>query len=206
MKYDVINLDNKNVGSVELADDIFGIDVREDIIARVIDWQLAKRRAGTHSAKGISDISGTTKKPFKQKGTGHARQGSLRSPQFRGGAVIFGPVVRSHAYSLPKKIKALGLRSALSEKAKNGKLIVVDSVEIAEPKTKDLSARLQKLGWNATLVIDNPEASVNFVLASSNIVGLDILPPEGANVYDIVKSETLVITKDAIELLEARLK
>lgn len=206
MKYDVINLDNKNVGSVDLADDIFGIDVREDIIARVIDWQLAKRRAGTHSTKGISDISGTTKKPFKQKGTGHARQGSLRAPQFRGGATIFGPVVRSHAYDLPKKIRALGLRSALSEKVKTGKLVVVDSVEISEPKTKDLSARLEKLGWNGTLVIGNPETSVNFALASANIVGVDMLPPEGANVYDIVKSETLVITKDAIEHLEARLK
>ena len=206
MKYDVINLDNKNVGSVDLADDIFGIDVREDIIARVIDWQLAKRHAGTHSTKGISDISGTTKKPFKQKGTGHARQGSLRAPQFRGGATIFGPVVRSHAYDLPKKIRALGLRSALSEKVKTGKLVVVDSVEISEPKTKDLSARLEKLGWNGTLVIGNPETSVNFALASANIVGVDMLPPEGANVYDIVKSETLVITKDAIEHLEARLK
>lgn len=206
MKYDVINLDNKNVGSVDLADDIFGIDVREDIIARVIDWQLAKRRTGTHSTKGISDISGTTKKPFKQKGTGHARQGSLRAPQFRGGATIFGPVVRSHAYDLPKKIRALGLRSALSEKVKTGKLVVVDSVEISEPKTKDLSARLEKLGWNGTLVIGNPETSVNFALASANIVGVDMLPPEGANVYDIVKSETLVITKDAIEHLEARLK
>ncbi len=206
MKYDVINLDNKNVGSVDLSDDIFGVEVRTDIIARVIDWQLAKRRAGTHSTKGISDISGTTKKPFKQKGTGHARQGSLRSPQFRGGATIFGPVVRSHAYSLPKKIRALGLCSALSDKAKTGKLVVVDSIEIAEPKTKDLSARLAKLGWKDTLVIGKPETSVNFAMASANIVGVDMLPPEGANVYDIVRSETLVITKDAIEHLEARLK
>jgi len=206
MKYDVIDLDNKKVASVDLSDAIFGVEVREDIIARVIDWQLAGRRAGTHKTKGISDVSGTTKKPFKQKGTGNARQGSLRSPQFKGGATIFGPVVRDHSYSLNKKIRALGLKSALSEKAKNGKLVIVDSLEIAEPKTKALSEKLGKLGWENTLVINIPENSVNFALASSNIVGIDMLPPEGANVYDIVKRDTLVVAKDALEKLEARLQ
>lgn len=206
MKYDVIDLDKNKIGSVDLADEVFGVEIRKDILARVIDWQLAKRRAGTHATKGISEISGTTKKPFKQKGTGNARQGSLRSPQFRGGATIFGPVVRSHAYSLPKKIRALGLRIALSEKAKSGKLVVIDSVKIDAPKTKEVSARLQKLGWGSALVLDKPEAAVNFSLAVSNIVGIDVLPPEGANVYDIVKRDTLVLTKDAIEHLEARLK
>ena len=206
MKYDVIDLDNKKVSSVDLSDDIFKAEVREDIIARVIDWQLACRRQGTHATKDISGVSGTTKKPFKQKGTGNARQGSLRSPQFRGGATIFGPVVRSHAYSLPKKIRAMGLKSALSEKVANGKLFILDSVEIAKPKTKDLSAKIAKMNWGKTLVIDMPEESVNFALASSNIVGLDVLPPEGANVYDIAKRDTLVITKSALEKLEARFK
>ncbi len=206
MKYDVIDLDNKKVASVDLSDAIFGVEVREDIIARVIDWQLAGRRAGTHKTKGISEVSGTTKKPFKQKGTGNARQGSLRSPQFKGGATIFGPVVRDHAYSLNKKIRALGLKSALSEKAKSGKLVIVDSLNIAEPKTKALSEKVSKLGWENALVINVPENSVNFALASSNIVGIDMLPPEGANVYDIVKSDTLVVAKDALEKLEARLQ
>lgn len=206
MKYDVIDLDNNKVSSVDLSDAIFGVEVREDIIARVIDWQLAGRRAGTHKTKGISEVSGTTKKPFKQKGTGNARQGSLRSPQFKGGATIFGPVVRDHSYSLNKKIRALGLKSALSEKVKNGKLVVVDSLEIKEPKTKDLSVKLDKLGWKNALVINIPENSVNFSLASSNIVGIDMIPPEGANVYDIVKRDTLVVAKDALEKLEARLQ
>ena len=206
MKYDVIDLDNNKVSSVDLSDAIFGVEVREDIIARVIDWQLAGRRAGTHKTKGISEVSGTTKKPFKQKGTGNARQGSLRSPQFKGGATIFGPVVRDHSYSLNKKIRALGLKSALSEKVKNGQLVVVDSLEIKEPKTKDLSVKLDKLGWKNALVINIPENSVNFSLASSNIVGIDMIPPEGANVYDIVKRDTLVVAKDALEKLEARLQ
>ena len=206
MKYDVIDLDNKKVASVDLSDAIFGVEVREDIIARVIDWQLAGRRAGTHKTKGISDVSGTTKKPFKQKGTGNARQGSLRSPQFKGGATIFGPVVRDHSYSLNKKVRALGLKSALSEKVKSGKLFIVDSLDIAEPKTKALSEKLGKLGWDNALVINIPENSVNFALASSNIVGIDMLPPEGANVYDIVKRDTLVVAKDALVKLEERLQ
>src|SRR5438046_2881852 len=142
MKLTVRNLDNQEVGDIELAEEVFGLPVRRDILARVVNWQLAKRRAGTHKTKGISDISGTTKKPYKQKGTGRARQGSLRSPQFRGGAVIFGPVVRSHEFGLQKKVRRLGLKTALSAKQAEGKLIVIDAAQLDEPKTKALRARL----------------------------------------------------------------
>ena len=146
MKLTVRNLDNQEVGDIELAEEVFGLPVRRDILARVVNWQLAKRRAGTHKTKGISDISGTTKKPYKQKGTGRARQGSLRSPQFRGGAVIFGPVVRSHAFDLQKKVRRLGLKTALSAKQAEGKLIVIDEAQIGDAKTKVLRARLDGLG------------------------------------------------------------
>ena len=147
MKLTVRNLDNQEVGDIELADAVFGLPVRRDILARVVNWQLAKRRAGTHKAKGVSDISGTSKKPYKQKGTGRARQGSLRSPQFRGGAVIFGPVVRSHAFDLQKKVRRLGLKTALSAKQAEGKLIVIDAAKLDEAKTKALRARFDALGW-----------------------------------------------------------
>src|SRR3954452_11741906 len=149
MKLAVRNLDNKEVGDIELADEVFGLPVRRDILARVVNWQLAKRRAGTHKAKGISEIQGTTKKPYKQKGTGRARQGSLRSPQFRGGAVIFGPVVRSHAHDLPKKVRKLALKTALSAKAAEGKFVVLDRAAAADHKTKALAGRLDKLGWGS---------------------------------------------------------
>src|SRR5471030_1496382 len=147
MKLTVRNLDNQEVGDIELADAVFGLPVRCDILARVVNWQLAKRRAGTHKAKGVSDISGTSKKPYKQKGTGRARQGSLRSPQFRGGAVIFGPVVRSHAFDLQKKVRRLGLKTALSAKLSEGRLIVLDRAAIDTPKTKVLAERFASLGW-----------------------------------------------------------
>ena len=171
----------------------------------MVNWQLAKRRSGNHKTKGISDIRGTTKKPYKQKGTGNARQGSLRSPQFRGGAVIHGPVVRSHAFDLPKKVRKLALRVALSSKAADGKLIVLDAAKAATPKTKDLAGRLGKLGWNSVLVIDG-EVDDNFASASRNIPHVNVLPSVGANVYDILRADTLVLTKDAVEMLEARLK
>src|SRR5258706_14356643 len=148
MKLTVRNLDNQEVGDIELAEEVFGLPVRRDILARVVDWQLAKRRAGTHKTKGISEISGTTKKPYRQKGTGRARQGSLRSPQFRGGARIFGPVVRDHAYDLPKKVRKLGLKTALSVKQAEGKLIVVDSLG-ESAKTKELAQAFAKLGWTS---------------------------------------------------------
>src|SRR5437763_3260209 len=156
MKLTVRNLDNQEVGDIELSEAVFGLPVRRDSLARVVNWQLSKRRAGTHQTKGISDISGTTKKPYRQKGTGRARQGSLRSPQFRGGAVIFGPVVRSHEFGLQKKVRKLGLKTALSAKQAEGKLIVIDTATVAEAKTKGLRARFDALGWESVLIIDGP--------------------------------------------------
>ncbi len=206
MKIDVVNLDANTVGSVELADEVFGVEVRRDILARMVNYQLAKRRAGTHKTKQIGDVSGTTKKPYKQKGTGRARQGSLRSAQFRGGGVIFGPVVRSHAHDLPKKVRALALKVALSAKAAEGKLVVLEKAATATPKTKDLAARLAKLNLANALFIDGAQLDTNFALASRNLPFIDVLPSQGANVYDILRRDTLVLTKDAVQALEARLK
>ena len=206
MKLNVVTLDNTPAGTIEVADAVFGAPVRADILARMVNYQLAKRRAGTHKTKGISDISGTTKKPFAQKGGGRARQGSLRSPQFRGGAVIFGPVVRSHAHDLPKKVRRLALRTALSSKQAEGKLIVVDDVKVDAPKTSALADRFRKLGWASVLVVDGAQVDVNFARAARNIPNVDVLPSVGANVYDILRRDVLVLTKSAVEQLEARLK
>jgi len=206
MKLKVHNLDNKEVGDIELADEVFGLPVRGDILARVVNWQLAKRRAGTHKAKGISDISGTTAKPYKQKGTGRARQGSRRSPQFRGGAVIFGPVVRSHEFGLQKKVRRLGLKTALSAKQAEGKLIVIDAATVAEAKTKALRAQFETLGWASVLIIDGAAVDEGFAKAARNLPKVDVLPQQGANVYDILRRDTLVLTRAAVEQLEARLK
>jgi large subunit ribosomal protein L4 len=206
MKLKVHNLDNKEVGDIELADEVFGLPVRGDILARVVNWQLAKRRAGTHKAKGISDISGTTAKPYKQKGTGRARQGSRRSPQFRGGAVIFGPVVRSHEFGLQKKVRRLGLKTALSAKQAEGKLIVIDAATVAEAKTKALRAQFDTLGWASVLIIDGATVDEGFAKAARNLPKVDVLPQQGANVYDILRRDTLVLTRAAVEQLEARLK
>jgi len=206
MKLKVHNLDNKEVGDIDLADEVFGLPVRGDILARVVNWQLAKRRAGTHKAKGISDISGTTKKPYKQKGTGRARQGSLRSPQFRGGAVIFGPVVRSHEFGLQKKVRKLGLKTALSAKQAEGKLVVIEAASVAETKTKALRAQFATLGWESVLIIDGAAVDEGFARAARNLPKVDVLPSVGANVYDILRRDTLVLTRAAVEQLEARLK
>jgi large subunit ribosomal protein L4 len=206
MKTLVKNLDNQDVGEIELDDSIFGLDVRKDLLARAVNWQLAKRRAGTHKAKGISDIQGTTKKPYRQKGTGRARQGSTRSPQFRGGAAIFGPVVRSHEFDLPKKVRKLALKTALSAKQSDGKLIVIEALSAENHKTKLLAARLEGLGLESALLIDGSELDKNFVLAARNLPKVDVLPQEGANVYDILRRDTLVLTRRAVEALEARLK
>jgi large subunit ribosomal protein L4 len=205
MKLKVHSLDNKEVGDIDLADEVFGLPVRSDILARVVNWQLAKRRAGTHKTKGISDISGTTKKPYKQKGTGRARQGSLRSPQFRGGAVIFGPVVRSHEFGLQKKVRKLGLKTALSAKQAEGKLVVIDAASVAEAKTKALRAQFATLGWESVLIIDGA-VDEGFAKAARNLPKVDVLPQQGANVYDILRRDTLVLTRQAVEQLEARLK
>jgi large subunit ribosomal protein L4 len=205
MRATVRTLDNQEVGDIELADEVFGLPVRRDILARVVNWQLAKRRSGTHKTKGISEISGTTRKPYKQKGTGRARQGSLRSPQFRGGAVIFGPVVRSHEFGLQKKVRRLGLKTALSAKQAEGKLVVIDAAQVDEPKTKALRARFDALGWDSVLIIDGA-INDDFARAARNLPKVDVLPTQGANVYDILRRDTLVLTRDAVQQLEARLK
>jgi large subunit ribosomal protein L4 len=206
MKVDVIDLDAKNVGSIDLADEVFGADVRADLLQRCVEWQRAKRRAGTHKTKVVSEIRGTTAKPYRQKGTGRARQGSLRSTQFRGGATMFGPVVRSHATKLPKKVRKAALRSALSAKQAAGALVVLDAAKSEDPKTKALAARIGKLGWGSVLIIDGAEVDAGFSRAARNIPGIDVLPSAGANVYDILNRETLVLTRDAVSALEARLK
>ena len=206
MKLAVTNLENKKTGEIELAEAVFGLPIRRDILARAVNWQLAKRRQGTHKTKGISDVQGTTKKPYKQKGTGHARQGSLRSPQFRGGAVIFGPVVRSHEHGLPKKVRKLALKTALSSKQAEGKLVVVDTLSAKNAKTKEIAGKLDKLGWTSVLLIDGPAVDENLRRAAANIKGVDLLPQQGANVYDILRRDLLVLSKAAVEHLEARLK
>lgn len=206
MKCDVISLENKKVGSVELDEAIFGAPVRADLMARTVNWQLAKRRAGTHLVKGRSEVKGTTKKAFKQKGTGSARQGNKKAPHMRGGGVAFGPVLRDHGFSLQKKVRKLALKSALSSKQADGKLVVLDEAKMKLVKTSDLVKSLAKLGWGRALVIDGAEIDGNFNLAASNIVGLNVLPTQGANVYDILRSDTLVLTKDAVEKLVERLK
>ena len=206
MKVDVINLDAKNVGSIDLADEVFGAEVRNDLLQRCVEWQLAKRRAGTHKVKVVSEIRGTTAKPHRQKGTGRARAGSLRSTQFRGGATMFGPVVRSHAYKLPKKVRKAALRSALSAKQAAGELVVLDEAKATDSKTKALAQRLGKLGWGSVLIIDGATVDAGFSRAARNIPGVDLLPSAGANVYDILHSQTLVLTKEAVSALEARLK
>jgi len=206
MKLKIKNLDAADVGEIDLADEVFGAPVRSDLLARVVNWQLSKRRSGNHKTKGISDIQGTTKKPFAQKGGGRARQGSLRSPQFRGGARIFGPVVRSHEFDLPKKVRKLGLKIALSSKAADGKLVILDSAEVKEGKTKQLAQRLGKLGLSSVLFIDGEKVNDLFARAARNLPHVDVLPEMGANVYDILRRDTLVLTKAAVERLEARLK
>lgn len=206
MKLDILNLDAETVGQIELSEDVFGLPTRADILARMVNWQLNKRRQGTHATKIIGQISGTTKKPYKQKGTGRARQGSLRSPQFRGGAVIFGPTPRSHATDLPKKVRKLALKTALSSKREEGKLVILDAARTDTHKTKALAARFAKLGFQSVLFIDGSNLDENFVRAARNIPKIDVLPEHGANVYDILRHDTLVLTRNAVEQLEARLK
>jgi large subunit ribosomal protein L4 len=210
MKFKVTDIDSKAHGELDLADDvfkdIFERPVRRDILARCVNWQLAKRRSGNHKTKEIGDISGTTKKPYSQKGTGRARQGSLRSPQFRGGATIFGPVVRDHAHDLNKKVRKLALKTALSAKQKEGKLIVWNGTAGASGKTKEIAAKLKMLDIKSLLVIDGPTVDEKFALAARNIPNVDVLPQQGANVYDILRRDTLVLTKAAVEHLVERLK
>jgi large subunit ribosomal protein L4 len=203
MKLDIHNFDAEAAGSAELPDEIFGIAPRKDIMARVVHWQLSKRRSGNHKTKGMGEVSGTTRKPFKQKGTGNARQGSLRAPQFRTGGVVHGPVVRDHGYSLNKKVRRLGLLSALSQKAADGKLVILDALG-AVAKTKDVAAKVKKFGWSSALIVD-AAVDQDFLRASRNVHGLDILPVIGANVYDILQHDVLVITQAGIDGLKERL-
>jgi len=206
VKTDVLTLDNKKAGSVDLSDEVFGLPSRPDILARVINWQLAKRRAGTHTTKSTGEVVGSTAKLGRQKGGGRARHGSRKTHIFVGGAVAHGPVQRSHAHKLPKRIRALGLKTALSVKQAEGKLMILENTELEGPKTKDLASRLSAMGIANALVLDGAAVNENFQRAASNIPGIDVLPTAGANVYDIVRRDTLVLTKDAVTALEERLK
>lgn len=203
MDVEIKTFDNGSVGNITLPDEIFGIEPRQDIMARVVHWQLAKRRSGNHKIKGRGEVSGTTKKPYRQKGTGNARQGSLRGPQFRTGGIVHGPVVRDHGYDLPKKVRRLGLISALSQKLAEGKLVVIDEANNTA-KTSELAAKLKVLGWNSTLIID-ANIDENFGRAVRNIASVDILPTIGANVYDILNHDILAITRAAVDGLKERL-
>ena len=205
MKLDVIKLDGGKGGSIELPDAIFGIEeIRGDILQRVVTWQLAKRRAGTHKIQVRNEVSRTGKKMYKQKGTGGARHGSRRAAQFVGGAKAHGPVVRSHAFDLPKKLRALALKHALSSKAKAGTLVVLDSATLAEPKTAALRGQFAGIGLTNALIIAGAEVDNNFALAARNIPNVDVLPSAGLNVYDVLRRQTLILTKDAVEAIQAR--
>jgi large subunit ribosomal protein L4 len=206
MDVKVTTLSGGDAGKLALSDEIFGLDPREDILQRVVRWQLAKKQQGTHKTKGRAEINRTGAKMYKQKGTGRARHSSARAPQFRGGGKAHGPVVRSHEYALPKKVRALGLRHALSAKVKASSLIVVDDLALAEAKTKGLVADFAKLGLTNALVIGGAEVDVNFKRAATNIPNIDVLPVQGINVYDILRRGTLVLSKAAVEALEERFK
>ena len=206
MKTDAIKLDGEFAGSVELDDAIFGLEPRSDILHRVVRWQRANAQQGTHKVKTRSETSYSSKKIYRQKGTGGARHGDRNAPIFRKGGIYKGPTPRSHAHDLPKKFRKLGLRHALSAKVKAGELVVIEAADLAEAKTRILAKSVGERGWKRALVIDGAEVNENFAKAASNIANLDVLPSMGANVYDILKSDTLVLTKAGVEALEARLK
>jgi large subunit ribosomal protein L4 len=206
MRCDVLTLDNKKSGSIDLDDAVFGVAVRPDILARMVNYQRAKKQAGTHKTKTISEIAGSTAKPWNQKGTGRARAGSRRGTQWRGGQTVFGPVVRDHSHSLNKKVRKLALKTALSSKQADGKLVVLEDAKTGEAKTKTLAEQLAALGWKSALIIGGAELDGQFVRAAANIPLIDVLPQQGANVYDILRRDTLVLTKDAVNALVERLK
>jgi large subunit ribosomal protein L4 len=206
MKIAVKTIEGGSAGEIDLADAVFAAPVRQDILQRCVVWQLSRRQQGTHKTKGRSEVTATSKKMYAQKGTGRARHGNEAAPQFRGGGKAFGPVLRSHALELPKKVRKLALRTALSAKAAEGKLIVLDAAALKEPKTATLSASLDKLGVTSALVIAGAQVDSNFARAAANIAHLDVLPQQGANVYDILRRDTLVLTKDAVKHLEERLQ
>jgi large subunit ribosomal protein L4 len=206
MQVPVITLANTPAGDIDLPDAVFGAEPRVDIMARVVHWQLAKRRAGTHKVKGMGEVSGTTKKPYRQKGTGNARQGSLRAPQFRTGGVVHGPVVRDHGYSLNKKVRRLGLISALSQKQKDGKLVVLD-LDGAATKTGEMAKAVRSLGWKSALIVhaEAPEVAQGFGRAVRNLPNVQAMPTVGANVHDILRYDVLAVTRQGVEALKERL-
>lgn len=206
MKLDVIKLDSGKAGDIDLSDDIFGLEPRADLLHRVVRWQRAKAQQGTHSVLGKSDVSYSTKKIYRQKGTGGARHGSRKAPTFRHGGVYKGPTPRSHAFDLPKKVRALGLKHALSAKFAAGELVIVDDLNLTDAKTSAVAKAVKENGWKRVLVIDGAEVNENFARAARNLEGIDVLPSIGANVYDILRRDTLVITRAGVEALEARLK
>lgn len=206
MKLDVITLEAGKSGDIDLSDDIFGLEPRVDLLHRLVRWQRAKAQAGTHSVLGKSDVSYSTKKIYRQKGTGGARHGSRKAPTFRHGGVYKGPTPRSHAFDLPKKVRALGLKHALSAKFAAGELVIIDNLNIAEAKTSAVAKAVKENGWKRVLVIDGAEVNENFARAARNLEGIDVLPSMGANVYDILRRDTLVLTRAGVEALEARLK
>lgn len=205
MKLDVIKLDGGKAGDIELSEDLFGLDPRADILHRVVRWQRNNAQAGTHKVKTRSEVKYSTKKIYRQKGTGGARHGARSAPIFRGGGIYKGPVVRSHAHDLPKKVRLLGLKHALSAKARAGELVVIDEAS-SNGKTGALAKQVKDLGWKRALIIDGAEVNADFARAAANIDGLDVLPSMGANVYDILKRDTLVLTKAGVEALQERLK
>jgi large subunit ribosomal protein L4 len=204
MELKILALDGKESGTASLSTEIFGLEPRTDLIQRCINWQLAKRQRGTHKTKMRGEINRTTKKMYRQKGTGGARHGAQSAPQFRGGGRSFGPVVRSHAHDLPKKVRALALRHALSSKAKDGGIVLIDKASVKDGKTKALRLQFGKLGFDNALIIDGAEVEANFASAARNIPNIDVLPVQGINVYDILRRHTLVLTKAALAALEAR--
>jgi large subunit ribosomal protein L4 len=206
MELKITTLEGKDAGSITVPDSIFGLEPRADILQRCINWQLAKRQAGTHAVKNRADITRTGKKIYRQKGTGGARHGSARANLFRGGGRAFGPVVRSHAIGLPKKVRALALKHALSAKVKDGDVLVIDKAIIADLKTKSLKVHFGGLGLTNALIIDGAQIENNFRLAARNIPNVDVLPVQGINVYDIMRRTKLVLTKAALDALEARFK
>lgn len=206
MKVAVKNIENKEVGEITLDSSIFGVEIRKDLLHRMVNYQLAKRRAGTHKTQLRCEVTGTGAKPWKQKGTGRARAGDLKRTQDRGGAVVHGPQPRSHAVEMPKKLRKLAMKIALSVKVAEGKLIILDDAKAKDHKTKPMAQALGKFGFNSALIVGGKEIDVNFARATANLPRIDVLPSQGANVYDILRRDVLVLTKEAINDLTERLK
>ncbi len=206
MKVAVKNLENKEVGELDLDESVFGTEIKTDVLHRVVNWQLAKRRSGTHKTQTRSEVNGRSQKPWRQKGTGRARAADLRRPQDKGGYVVFGPVVRSHAADLPKKIRSLGMRIALSSKVRESKLIIIEDAKAKDHKTAKMASAFKGLGFDNALIVAGNEIDANFARATHNLPRIDVLPTKGANVYDIMRRDVLVLTKEAVNDLTEKLK